>query len=43
MKKNITMLLALLLSTMGAVAQNTITIGNADIEYLSLGQLVELP
>ena len=37
--------LTLLLSTLGAVAQskNTIAIGNAEMEYLSLGQSVSLP
>ena len=39
------MLLTLLLSTLGAVAQNknTIAIGTAEMEYLSLGQSVSLP
>lgn len=43
MKAKIMMLLTLLLSTLGAVAQNTISIGTADMEYLSLGQAVSLP
>ena len=43
MKKNIMMFLTLLLSTLGAVAQNTIAIGNTEMEYLSLGQSVSLP
>ena len=43
MKKRIMMFLTLLLSTLGAVAQNTITIGNAEMEYLSLGQSVSVP
>ena len=33
----------MLLSTLGAAAQNTIAIGNAEMEYLSLGQSVSLP
>ena len=37
------MFLTLLLSTLGVVAQNTITIGNAEMEYLSLGQTVSVP
>ena len=42
-KTGIMMLLTLLLSSLGAVAQNTIAIGNAEMEYLSLGQSVNLP
>ncbi len=42
-KKKSIMLLVLLLSVMGAVAQNTIAVGNAEMEYLSLGQSVSLP
>ena len=37
------MFLSLLLTTLGAVAQNTIAVGNAEMEYLSLGQSVSLP
>ena len=37
------MLLALLLSTVGAAAQNTIAIGTAEMEYLALGQAVGVP
>ena len=33
----------LLLSTLGAAAQNTITIGNAEMDFLSLGQSVSVP
>lgn len=43
MKTRIMMFLTLLLSTLGAVAQNTISIGTAEMEYLSLGQAVSLP
>ena len=43
MKKRIMMFLTLLFSTLGAVAQNTITIGNAKMEYLSLGNSVSVP
>ena len=43
MKTRIIMLLALLLTSMGAVAQNTIAIGTAQMEYLSLGQSVGVP
>ena len=43
MKKNIMMFLTLLLSTLGAVAQNTITIGNSEMEYLLLGESVSVP
>ena len=43
MKTRIMMFLTLLLSTLGAVAQNTISIGNAEMEYLSLGQSVNVP
>lgn len=43
MKARILMLLTLLLSTMGAAAQNTIAIGTAEMEYLSLGQSAGLP
>ena len=43
--KKIMMFLTLLLSTLGAVAQtqNTIAIGTAEMEYLSLGESVGLP
>ena len=41
--KKIMMLLALLLTSIGAAGQNTITIGNGEIGYLSLGQTVSLP
>jgi len=37
------MFLTLLLSTIGAAAQNIIAIGNEEMEYLSLGQSVSLP
>ena len=39
------MFLTLLLSTLGAVAQaqNTVSIGSAEMEYLSLGETVGLP
>ncbi|MBR1498788.1 MAG: dockerin type I repeat-containing protein [Bacteroidaceae bacterium] len=43
MKTRIMMLLTLLLPMVGAVAQNTVSIGNAEMEYLSLGQSVDLP
>lgn len=43
MRPRIMLFLMLLLSTMGAVAQNTISIGNVEMEYLSLGQSVGLP
>ncbi len=46
MKKRITMFLTLLLATLGAVAggnDNTIAIGKAEMDYLSLGQSVALP
>ena len=43
MKTRIMMLLTLLLSTMWAVAQNTISIGSTEMEYLSLGQSVSIP
>ena len=43
MKKRIMMFLTLLLSTLGAVAQNTIAIGNAEMEYLLLGESVSVP
>ena len=43
MKTRILMLLTLLLSVMGAVAQNTISIGSTEMEYLSLGQSVSVP
>lgn len=43
MKTRIKMFLTLLLSTLGAVAQNTISIGTAEMEYLSLGQSVSVP
>lgn len=42
-KKQAIMLLALLLPFMGAVAQNTIAIGSAEMDYLSLGQSISLP
>ena len=43
--KKIMMFLTLLLSTLGAVAQaqNTVSIGFAEMEYLSLGETVGLP
>ncbi|MCI7011789.1 MAG: dockerin type I domain-containing protein [Prevotella sp.] len=43
--KKIMMFLTLLLSTLGAVAQaqNTVSIGSAEMEYLSLGKTVGLP
>ena len=43
--KKIMMFLTLLLSTLGAVAQaqNTVSIGSAEMEYLSLGETVGLP
>ena len=37
------LLLAMLLSAGGAAAQNTIAIGENEMEYLSLGQSVSLP
>ena len=37
------LLLALLLPWLGVAAQNTIAIGSAEMEYLSLGQTVSLP
>ena len=43
MRPRIMLFLMLLLSTIGAVAQNTISIGNVEMEYLSLGQSVGLP
>ena len=43
MKKRIMMFLTVLLTTLGAVAQNTIAIGNAEMEYFSLGQSVSVP
>lgn len=43
MNKRIMMFLTLLLSTLGAAAQNTIAIGNADMDYFSLGQSVSIP
>ena len=43
MKKTLLMFVALLLPALGALAQNTITIGQAEMEYLSLGQTVSLP
>jgi len=43
MKTTIMMLLTLLLSTLGAAAQNSILIGNAEMEYFSLGQTVSVP
>ena len=43
MKNRIMMFLTLLLSTLGVVAQNTIAIGNVEMEYLSLGQSVSVP
>ena len=42
-EKTFMLLLTLLLSTLGAVAQNTIAIGTAQMEYLSLGQAVSVP
>ncbi len=42
-KKTTMTLLTMLLSLLGAAAQNTIAIGNAEMEYLSLGQSVSLP
>ncbi len=41
--KMIMLLLTMLLPFLGAAAQNTIAIGNAEMEYLSLGQSVSLP
>lgn len=41
--KKIMMFLTLLLSTLGAAAQNTISIGTSEMEYLSLGESVGLP
>ncbi len=41
--KKIMLLLAMLLPLLGTAAQNTIAIGNAEMEYLSLGQSVSLP
>jgi hypothetical protein len=43
MKQRIMMFLMLLFPTLGAVAQNTIAIGNTEMEFLSLGQSVNLP
>ena len=43
MKKTLLMFVALLLPALGALAQNTITIGKAEMEYLSLGQTMSLP
>ena len=43
MEKTIKILMVLLLSSLGAVAQNTISIGTAEMEYLSLGQSVSVP
>ena len=43
MKTRIMLFLTLLLSVLGASAQNTITIGNVEMEYLSLGQSVSVP
>lgn len=43
MKTRIMLFLTLLFFTLGAAAQNTISIGNAEIEYLSLGQSVSIP
>jgi hypothetical protein len=43
MKTKIMMLLALLLPALGAVAQNTIAIGSAEMEFLSLGETVSVP
>ena len=42
-KARITGLLILLLASMGATAQNTIAIGKANMEFLSLGQSVSVP
>ena len=41
--KRIMMFAVLLLSVMGVAAQNTITIGNAEMDFLSLGQSVSIP
>lgn len=43
MEKRIILFLTLLLSVWGAEAQNTISIGSSEMEYLSLGQSVSLP
>lgn len=43
MKTRIMMFLSLLLTALDAVAQNTIKIGSAEMEYLSLGQSVCVP
>ena len=43
MKTRIMMLLTLLLPMLGAAAQNTVKVGSAEMEYLSLGQTVSLP
>jgi len=41
--KTFMLFLALLLSTLGAVAQNTVAIGSAEMAYLELGQSVSVP
>ena len=43
MEKRIKIFAALLLCVLRVAAQNTIAIGNAEMEYLSLGQSVNLP
>lgn len=43
MEKRIVIVAALLLCALRMAAQNTIAIGSADMEYLSLGQSVSLP